>query len=386
VDAAHLADGQRADVVDVALHDPVEAVVDADDVEAGQDGADRRRADDRVDARRGAAAHENADLLRLVEHARPLPPARARGYVPAVSLPRVIGFVVLLVGSACGGGTPAPEGPPPPKPRDATEIAVKLVGGKVTLLAWPAKVRGTPLAHKLAALEPLRPLLDGTGLDAERDVDRAFATMPAVRAAERVLGFEHALPEARVRAAVDVLVAKSKPSGAWVDGLGVPAALVTVHGERAVVALPTPTLVVVLPEARAKDAARFAQSGGVPDPEGGEAAVATAIDPATTLQAPHAPAVPRSIAAARAVITPGKDGGADVAFDAQSASAQQAVVDAGSLTRSVDDATTLRVSILTVRVMAPVTFRAEGDHVKSDVHLAPADVDRLLGLASAAVR
>lgn len=300
-----------------------------------------------------------------------------------MKLPRAIAFVVVVVGSACGGAQPAPEGPPPPRPRDAAQIAVELVGGKVTVLAWPEKARGTPIAQKLASIDPLRGVLDGTGLDPARDLDRAFATMPAVQSGDRVVGFEHALPEARVRAAVDVLVAKSKPSGAWVDGLGVPAALVTVRGERAVVALPTPTLVVVLPEARAKDAARFARSGGVPDPEGAEAAVATAIDPAKTLRAPHAPPVPPSIAAARAVITPAKDGGADVAFDAQSASAPQAATDAAALGRSVDDATTLRVSILTVRVMAPIAFRAEGDHVKSDVHLAPADLDRLLGLASA---
>jgi hypothetical protein len=313
---------------------------------------------------------------------------RARaGTLRAVKILRVSGLVALLAAlSACHGAGPEAEGPPAPRPRDATEIAVKLVGGKVTVLAWPERVRGTPLAHRLAALDAWRPLLDGTGVDPERDVDRAFVTMPSVTAGEHVAGFEHALPPERVRSAVDVLVAKSKPTGAWLDGLGVPAALVTIEGHRVVVALPTPKLVVALPEARGRDAARFAQSGGVPDPEGAEVAVATAIDPSQTLRAHRVPPIPPSIAAGRAVATPAKDGGVDVAIDAQSSSPHQAAVDAEILGRSVDDATTARVAILTIRVMPPIPFRAEGDHVKSDVHLAPADLDRLIGLAKALVQ
>ena len=52
----------------------------ADDVEAREDSADRGRADDRVDARGGAAADQDAQLLRLMDHGqRPLPSRRARG-------------------------------------------------------------------------------------------------------------------------------------------------------------------------------------------------------------------------------------------------------------------------------------------------------------------
>ncbi len=292
-------------------------------------------------------------------------------------------LALLFAACACGGGVPAPDAPPPAHPRDAAEIAVKLVGGKATVLVFADRVRGTSLAQKVAGLDVLRPLLDGTGIDPQRDVDRAFATMPSVGSGERVLGLEHSLPEARVRAAIDVIVAKSKPTGAWIDGAGVPAAVVTVQGERVVVAMATPTLLVVLPEARARDAVRFAKSGGFPDPEGAEAAVATAVEPSTTLRAPRVPAIPKTIGAGRAVVTVAKDGGADIAVDAQSANPTQATADAEALTRSVDDATTVRVSILTMRVMAPIAFRAEADHVKADVHLAPADLDRLIGLASA---
>ena len=50
--------------VDVALHDPLEAVADADDVDAFEAGADGGRADDAVDAGGRAAADENGEIVR----------------------------------------------------------------------------------------------------------------------------------------------------------------------------------------------------------------------------------------------------------------------------------------------------------------------------------
>ena len=44
---------ERHDAVDVALHDPLEAVADADDLDAFEPAADRRRADHAVDAGAG---------------------------------------------------------------------------------------------------------------------------------------------------------------------------------------------------------------------------------------------------------------------------------------------------------------------------------------------
>ena len=63
MDAADGVDRERDDVVDVALHEPLEAVADADDVDAFEPGADRRRADDAVDAGRRAAADEDCELV-----------------------------------------------------------------------------------------------------------------------------------------------------------------------------------------------------------------------------------------------------------------------------------------------------------------------------------
>jgi hypothetical protein len=61
-----LVDGQRGDVIDVALHDPLEPVADADDVDAFDPGADGGRADDAVDAGRGTAPDEDGDVLVMI--------------------------------------------------------------------------------------------------------------------------------------------------------------------------------------------------------------------------------------------------------------------------------------------------------------------------------
>ena len=71
VDAAHLVDRQRAHVVDVALHDPLEAVADAEHLDPLEQAADRGRADDAVDAGGGPAPDQDRQSL-LMAHVRHL--------------------------------------------------------------------------------------------------------------------------------------------------------------------------------------------------------------------------------------------------------------------------------------------------------------------------
>src|SRR5262249_62105916 len=59
-------DRQRNHVLDVAAHQPLEAVADPDDLDAFERSADRRRADDAVDAGSGTAADEDAQLVVLL--------------------------------------------------------------------------------------------------------------------------------------------------------------------------------------------------------------------------------------------------------------------------------------------------------------------------------
>src|SRR5205085_11880422 len=62
VDAARVADGQREDARGVAVHEPAEAVLHPEHLDAGEDSADRGGADHAGDAGGGAAAAENREL------------------------------------------------------------------------------------------------------------------------------------------------------------------------------------------------------------------------------------------------------------------------------------------------------------------------------------
>src|SRR5262249_9746943 len=141
---------------------------------------------------------------------------------------------------------------------------------------------------------------------------------------EAVVALEHAMDEPKLRGAIDMLVARSDPPGAWLTDVGVPAARVSVRGHKRVVAMPARNLLVVLPEALAKEAGKFSGSGGLPDPQGPEAAVATAAMPAQTLKAPRVPTLPDTLREARATLRLSDDGGADIDVEAESTTPEQA--------------------------------------------------------------
>jgi hypothetical protein len=301
---------------------------------------------------------------------------------------------LALAALGCGGaaeeprtaadGIAAVEEAPKPKPRNCTEIARGIVGGRVDALVFANRVREHPVGPKLAALEAWGPILEGTGIVPEKDLERAYVTLPGARDGHNVvLVAEHTLPAARIRSAMEALFAKSDPPGAWVEGLGAPVAKVTLRGKTRMVALPTPTLLVVLPEEHAASAAKFVGSGGCRDPEGREAAVLTAEQPSETLKAPRVPPIPETLSTARATVTLTPDGGADIHVEAKSTSPEQAQKDAAELTSEIDRATSVKVSILRIRMFEPIAMKPDGDKVKGHRHLTAQEIDRIIGFASA---
>ncbi|WP_437927391.1 hypothetical protein WMF37_51635 [Sorangium sp. So ce291] len=298
----------------------------------------------------------------------------------------VIGLALLVV--SCGSaspGTPPAETAPPPKPRNTAAIAQSIAGGKVSVLVYADRTRGHPIMARLAALDLWGPVLGGTGLDPERDLERAFVTAPRADAAsEAVIVLEHNLPPERLESGLDALLSRSQPPGTRESGLGVPAVRVTIKGHARVVATVEPNFLVVLPVARAREARRFVGTGGFPDPTGEEAALATAVDPARTLKGPReAPRVPPTLRSIEATVTLAKDGGALLALDGPSEGPEQAARDAEFLNEEIERTTSFRIAIVTVRVVDPIGFFAEGDRVKAKRRVTPGELDKLFGLLSA---
>ena len=303
--------------------------------------------------------------------------------------PWLVALVLGLVTISCGGATSKPaEEPaveaPKPRPRNAATIAQAIAGGKVSALVYAERTQGHPVAAKLAGMNLWGPLLDGTGIDPQKDLSRAFVTAPHVRAEhDAVIVLEHTLTPERLQAGLDALSARSDPPPSPLEGLGLPALEVTVRGHTRVVAVVEPSFLVVLPKDKASQARRFVGTGGFPDPAGPEAVVATALDPAETLKAPQAPRVPETVRSLEAKVVLEKDGGAELTLEGVSASEEQAPADARELTEAIDRATSFRISIVKVRVFDPVTFSAEGDRVKALRRVTPSEIERLFGLLAA---
>src|SRR5262245_60773085 len=97
--------------------------------------------------------------------------------IHAMRLRRVITFAAVLFAAvplaSCGGDAKNPETPeaPAPKPRNAAEIARSIVGAKVGVLVYAERARNHPVSAKAAALNVWQPMLEGTGIDAQRDLD-----------------------------------------------------------------------------------------------------------------------------------------------------------------------------------------------------------------------
>jgi hypothetical protein len=313
-----------------------------------------------------------------------------RGSTLVRRLGATLALASSLVLAACGGAAPEPSAPEasatPERARDAHRIASELVGGRVGGLLHVERLRGHPLGRRLLGLGEVRALLEGSDLDPLVDLERVYVTGPSASERRAVVFAEHKLDETRVDRAVAQLVEKSQPRGQLVLGKPYPVVRVQRGDGSGLVAFLPPRFVVVVPEdleARIDD---FANTGGLPGPEGAEAASIVAWQPSETLRAHGAPPVPASVAVARARVTLQSGGGALVEAEGDSASPEQAELDAAELQASIDRATTVQLGFVRMKVFRTIPFRSEESRVLAQVDLSASELAQLLGLAEMAMR
>ncbi len=298
---------------------------------------------------------------------------------------------VLAMGAslaiACGS-SPKPASEAAAKverPHDTAQIAEEISGGKVGALLYMDRVRSSPLGAKFDAAVRGRAWGEGTGIDPQRDVERVFTSAPSLEHPERgVWVTEMNIPLSKLKSGLDMMFQSKRLKGAWIEGARMPEAKIEMKdGSTRLVALVEPRWAVVLPEDREKDLSRFTASGGFPDPIGAEALVLFAFDPSKTLHNGKYASfdVPETLSAGVATITLTVDGGAEIGVDALSPNAEQAQKDAESLTRLIDDATSIKVSRLKVHFVDPIVFRADGEHVRGRRTVPASEIESILAFA-----
>jgi hypothetical protein len=182
------------------------------------------------------------------------------------------------------------------------------------------------------------------------------------------------------------VLAKSDPPGQMLPAQDYEAAKVTIKGRVGVVAMLPPRFLVVVPEDLADRIGDFEATGGLPDLPGPEAVVATALEPSQTVRGPRVPAIPETISKGKLTVLLKSDGGADVDIEGDDATADSAASDAQTITEAVDRATSVKISVMTIRAFDPIKFKAEGSEVKGHLALSQDDLERIIGLAETFAR
>ncbi len=294
---------------------------------------------------------------------------------------------LLVLAAACGGADTGSTGSYPTaengKPKNAADLAVNLVGGKVTTFVAIDRMRSHPVGPKILSLPMVADMLEGTGIDPLKDLERVFVTGPATNSPRLVTFAEHNLDAKAAHAALSSPSSRraTPPGQLVIPAQGYEAARVTIKDRTGVIAMLPPHFLVVVPEDLASPIPDFEASGGLADLTGPEAVRSTALDPGNTVKGSRVPDIPTTITKGTLTILLKPDGGADVDMVGDDANADSAISDAKALAVSVDKATSMKVMGMTLRAFAPIKFVSEGNEVKGHLGLSKDELEGIVNLA-----
>lgn len=302
--------------------------------------------------------------------------------------PALRGLLVaaVLTLQACGGEGPAAVTPDAEesKPRNAEQIAVSLVQGRIVARIFVERLRDHPVGPKLLKLGPVPDLLEGSKLDPLRDIQRAVIVSNNAREERAIVFAEHSVPSDQIPALVAELADKSEPKGQVIGGAPNWTVKVSKKGREGVVCFVPPRFVVILPMDLQDKCDAFSETGGLVGPIADEAATIVVSQPADALRARRVPAVPPTVTELNAKVVLDKDGGATIDTVGQS-TREAAAGDAAMMTKGLDEATSVNLGIIRIRAFGPVVFRPEEDKVKSTLKLTSAELDQILSLADSMI-
>lgn len=178
-------------------------------------------------------------------------------------------FALLLV-CACSrvrapvSSVSAPPLAPVEPTRGLMDAAVDIIGGNVGALVHMSRLSNEPTTWSVSRVGGFGRFLDDAELDASTDVERVFVTATNVVSCRPVIVVQHRLTT--TEAVFERLLAKSKPPGKRVVGLGVPAVYVKTRRTRQLVFAPRPNALVTMPRDLAPWAGHFIGSKPLPAP------------------------------------------------------------------------------------------------------------------------
>ena len=260
------------------------------------------------------------------------------------------------------------------------------------LLVHTDRVRQHPLGARVGPLlrnvYQWRDFFGPTAIDPIRDIDRMLIVGPQLRDSRDVVAIlQFNLPQERIRAAVDVLVARD-PDGGWLDA-GVPVAKAHAdRGERAFV-FPSPQVLVVTPPSAQASAERLPRKFRLPAPKGDEIALAKISTPWRAFLGIQGVVIPKSISSAELRLSPRSDGGLVIDILAHDETEPLAKSDAQALTAALVAATSIDLGMFGAvlfgssrkKFIEHGSFEPDGTEIRGEIVLTRPQVETLLELA-----
>ncbi len=395
-EASHKTEAAADAGVEDAARDAEDAAADAERDAPADVVEDAERAS--RDAREEEAA-DAADAQRLAEDAEPdavvdkdAAVAALPGDSGAMALASDGGSVGASDGSAdaadgAGGGSYEPIRDPVAVAGDARLVAQR--NPNVSLMVFTARIRRHPLAARHAAtltsIQQWHAFFDGTGLDPVRDTDWILLAGPQFRRTDRIsVVLRYTVPEARIRAAVATLMARSQPPGTWGEKNGVRYARLRIDNAERFIVMPQPKILVIVPPDGLDQAVNL-KSARFPSGEGdGTAVLLNLKTPRNAFRGLPAN-IPASIAWVKFSLSLVADGGADARIDAEDSDAATAAKDAEMLTDQLEKLAVVRVLFVQQRLFDPIVFRSDGNHIRASTHLSEAQLNTILSMIGAEV-
>jgi hypothetical protein len=262
----------------------------------------------------------------------------------------------------------------------------------VQVLVHNDRVRAHPLGGRVGPMlrnvYQWRDFFGPTSIDPMRDIDRMLIIGPQLRDSSQVVAIlKFNAPQEKVRAAVDVLVARD-PEGGWVEDSAVPVAKAHADRGERVFVFPSPGILVVTPPSAQSAAEKLGKKFHLPGPKGDEIAIAKLATPWRAFRGMPVK-IPESIRSAELRLSPMPDGGVVIDILAHDESDAAATSDAQALTVALQAATSLDLGLLgsvmfgssKKKFIQKGSFEPDGSDIRGEIVLTRQQLETVLDLA-----
>ncbi|MBK8257152.1 MAG: hypothetical protein IPK82_31330 [Polyangiaceae bacterium] len=243
---------------------------------------------------------------------------------------------------------------------------------------------GAALGGVLTALPEWKSFFEGTEIDPIADSEYLLIAGPQFRrSGEVVVWMQYRGSEADIRKAMDTLVKRTK-GGKWLDDAPVPAALAKAHGHMRVFALiPNKKLLAIMPAAAQKDLAKLKNVTAFNKSSKAGIVISLATPRNAFSGYENVIDIPKSIKWMRLVVTPLKEGGADLTLEMADESAAKAAQNAPGIEKQLSQIRTLAklATLIGSDVLPPMKVEVDNDLLRVNATVPQKGLNLILALA-----